>query len=236
MINKGFTIVELVIALAVSSLMIAAIYGTVNMSQNSSTSINRKVVAQKNIRGALDFMAMEIRMASYNPGLQNIWLSPADCASSSGTPNYKGIQPTPGYSMADSITIEMDINNNGVIDNTANSNEIITYTYDANNLQITRATNCGQPLSFLGATVASGNPRDVLVLNDSVNVPLFRYFDYQNNEILPASLPALIPNIRTIKISIAAQTEYVDPLTNMPKVLNYSTIIVPRNHGVNLNQ
>jgi len=48
----------------------------------------------------------------------------------------------------------------------ANPNEIIRYNYDMANQRITRETNCGGAQPFLGDTVASGNPRTVLVVND----------------------------------------------------------------------
>lgn len=245
MINKGFTLVELLIAIFVGSLIMAAVYGAVNMSQHTSSSIERRVIAQQDVRGALDLMALEISMASYYQGLNanpNIWRNPTDC-SPGGNPAYKGIQAA----TANSITIEMDINDNQVIDGTAsNPNEIITYKYMAGepDLRITRETNCGGAVSFLGDTKANaalGHPRVVRVINDLNgnnvydvgDVPLFRYFDPNNVEILPAQLPALIPNIRTIEISLAVETEYVDPTTNKRKRLVYSTRVIPRNHGSN---
>jgi prepilin-type N-terminal cleavage/methylation domain-containing protein len=245
MINKGFTLIELVIAIAVGSLIMLAVYGTVNMSQHSSSSIERRVIAQQDVRGALDLMALEIRMASYNQSLDNtIWRAP-NCISASANPTYKGIQAA----TANSITIEMDIFDTSKIPPPVpapqpfgqNSNEIITYTYSAANLLVSRSTNCGPALSFIGDTAASGR-RVVRVINDlnasnayeaGVDVPIFRYFDFQNNEILPASLPAAIPNIRTIEISLVVETENIDPTTNIRKKLVYSTRVIPRNHGAN---
>ena len=242
MINKGFTLIEIIIALFVASIIMAAMFGAVNMAQHTSTGIERKVIAQQDVRGALDLMALEIRMASYNQGLDNsIWRAPNDCTTNSANPTYKGIQATPGFSMANSITVEMDICDTSKIPPPPackpfgqNSNEIITYTYDAPNLRITRATNCGGAMSFLGDTAASGRPRIVHVINGNagVNVPLFRYFDFNNVEIQPANLPALIPNIRTIEIFLVVETENIDPTTNARKRLVYSTCVIPRNHGI----
>ncbi len=129
MINKGFTIIELLVAIFIGSLIMLAVYGAVNMSQHTSSGIERKVIAQQDVRGALDLMALEIRMASYNQTLDNnIWRNPNDCTSGSANPTYKGIQ----VATANSMTIEMDINDTKVIDGTANNpNEIITYTYNA---------------------------------------------------------------------------------------------------------
>jgi len=239
MINKGFTLIEIIIALFVASIIMAAMYGAVNMAQHTSTGIERKVIAQQDVRGALDLMALEIRMVSYNQGLDNsIWRVPNDCTTKSANPTYKGIQAAG----PNSITIEMDIFDTSKIPPPVpapkpfgqNSNEIITYTYDAPNLRITRATNCGGAMSFLGDTAASGRPRIVHVINGNadVNVPLFRYFDFNNVEIQPANLPALIPNIRTMEIFLVVETENIDPTTNARKRLVYSTCVIPRNHGI----
>ena len=67
---------ELLIALAVGSLIMVAVYGIINMAQRSSSSIEKRVIAQQDVRGALDLMALEIRMASYNQSLNNIWITP----------------------------------------------------------------------------------------------------------------------------------------------------------------
>ena len=253
MINKGFTLVELLIAIVVGSLIMAAVYGAVNMSQRTSSSIERRVIAQQDVRGALDLMALEIRMASYNQSLNNnIWRNPDCSALPPGTPitllappyTYKGIQAA----TANSITIEMDINDNGIIyDGTPNNNpnEIITYKYEAAaaDLRITRETNCGGAQSFIGDTkarAALGHPRVVRVINDlngnnvydvGVDVPLFRYFRYDNIEIFPGTDPTQIPNIKTIEISLVVETEDNDPTTNTKKRLVYSTRVIPRNHG-----
>lgn len=223
---------ELLIALAVGSLIMVAVYGIINMAQRSSSSIEKRVIAQQDVRGALDLMALEIRMASYNQSLNNIWITPV-CGGLSANQNYKGIQDA----TANSITIEMDIDNNGVGSGTIGDgpNEIITYAYDVANLRITRDTNCGGATSFIGDTVASGRPRVVHVINNdaTVNVPVFRYYDFNNNLIPPGNLPALIPNIRAIEITLAVETEDKDPTIKARRRLIYSTRVIPRNHAVN---
>jgi prepilin-type N-terminal cleavage/methylation domain-containing protein len=231
MINKGFTLMELLIALFIGSLIMAAVYGAVNIAQRSSTGIERRVIAQQDVRGALDLMALEIRTASYNQLLTDIWRTPA-CGALSANQNYKGIQAA----TANSITIEMNIDDSPAIGDAPN--EIITYTYDAANLRITRATNCGGATSFIGDLDPSvtGHPRIVRVINGDadVNVPVFRYYDFKNNVILPANLYTAIgiPNIRTIEITLAVETEDVDPTIKTRRRLIYSTRVIPRNHAI----
>ncbi|OQB54207.1 MAG: hypothetical protein BWX99_02184 [Deltaproteobacteria bacterium ADurb.Bin151] len=215
--NKGFTLVELLIALFVGALMMTAVYGIVNMAQKSSSGIERRVISQKDVRGALDLMALELRMASYNPQPEDtsIWKSAANCTSA-GTPAYKGIQ----IATDSSITIEMDADDSQVINDFAN--EIITYTHNGNT--ITRAANCGTAQTFIGGTI-------VRIVNPTA-VPVFRYYDFNNNRIDPIT-SANIPNIRAIEITLVAETEDNDPMTKAKRRVVYSTRVIPRNHGAN---
>jgi type IV pilus assembly protein PilW len=218
--NKGFTLVELLIALFVGALMMTAVYGIVNMAQKSSSGIERRVISQKDVRGALDLMALELRMASYNPQPEDtsIWKSAANCTSA-GTSAYKGIQAASVDGK--SITIEMDANDSQVINDFAN--EIITYSYDTATQSITRAANCGTAQTFIGGTI-------VKIVNGTV--PVFRYYDFNNNRIDPFT-SADIPNIRAIEITLVAETEHDDPMTKAPRRIVYSTRVIPRNHGAN---
>lgn len=220
-VSKGFTLVELLIALFVGALMMTAVYGVVNMAQKSSSGIERRVVSQKDVRGALDLMALELRMASYNPQPEDksIWKNAVNCTAA-GTSAYKGIQAA----TASSITIEMDANDSQVINDFAN--EIITYNYDTATQSITRAANCGTVQTFIGGTI-------VKIVNNSAGVAVFRYFDFNNVEIPAANLPARIPDIRVIEIALVAETEDKDPLTNNYRRIVYSTRVIPRNHGAN---
>ncbi|MDD5475728.1 MAG: prepilin-type N-terminal cleavage/methylation domain-containing protein, partial [Syntrophales bacterium] len=63
--NRGFTLVELMIAIAVSMLLLTALYGAVNSVQRSSTGIERRIEAQQAVKPALDLMSLEITMASF---------------------------------------------------------------------------------------------------------------------------------------------------------------------------
>jgi len=239
--NKGLTLVEVVVTAAVSMILMGAIYMAINSAQRSSMGIERKVTAQQDVRPALELMAMEIRMASFNPTFTDtIWLDPGNCFSVSPNLTYRGIQDaTPT-----SIIIEMDIDSTGVVGD--NTNEIIRYNYDIANQRITRQTrtptSCSSApnQSFLGDAIGSPNPRTVLVVNDvngdgayteGTDIPVFRYYDGSGALIPAASLPAAIPNIRRIEITLAVQTEDVDPNTNQRRSLIYSTSVIPRNHN-----
>ena len=244
---KGFTLIEILFALFIGLLLLSTVYFSMISGQKSSAALEDKVVAQQDTRAVLELMALEIGMASYNPNIvQNIWRNPGDCTTESGNRTYKGIQ----WADANSITVQMDIPHttslgalrpeSGFIaladpDTDDRPNENIAYVYDWANERITRRTNCGiiaQP--FLGDVPA--NPRSVRVINNTLipNIPMFRYFNGMGVEIPAASLPAGIPNIRRIEITLAVETEDIDPNTNSRRRMIYSTSVITRNHAINL--
>ncbi len=235
--DRGFTLSESVVALAVGMLLLLAVYGAVNMAQLSTTGIERKVVAQQDARIALEIMAMELRMASYNMSMDDsVWVDPAACVA--GSPVSRGVRSA----TTNSITVEMDIDDSGGVGD--NENEIISYQYlsGTSDLRITRETlRCPGPTTggaqpFLGATEAEPAARTVRVINGTLNLPLFRYFDGADAELFPtAGDQSSVPNIRRINITIAVETADIDPASGQRRRLIYGTSVIPKNHGISVN-
>lgn len=244
--ENGFTLVETIVALFIGMLMLTAIYTVVNSAQRSSSGIERRVIAQQDARAVLELMAMEIRMASFNPNsTSGNWLQSDDCSTVSGNQNYLGIQEA----TATSITVEMDMNENCTdkddpicmrnYTGNLNPNEVIRYNYDATatNLYITRSTNCGASQPFLGDTAANdalNNSKTVLVVNNTAGtgntaIPVFRYYDGSGTEIA-APVTTSIPDIRRIEITLVVDTASSDQVTGVRKRIIYSTSVIPRNH------
>ena len=91
--QEGYTLVEMLVSIFVGMLIIAAIYAAVVSSQRSTVNIERKVVAGQDARAALELMALEIQMASYNPTYATgMWIDPGSCTTVSVNQNYRGIQ------------------------------------------------------------------------------------------------------------------------------------------------
>jgi prepilin-type N-terminal cleavage/methylation domain-containing protein len=225
--HKGYTLVEVLIALALGVIILSAIYSLVNMGQKSTYNIERRVAAHQDVRTALEMMSMEIQMASYNPRPDyegsNFWVSSGSCTASTNQ-IHKGIQSATDSS----ITIEMNLDGSASIGDSIN--EVINYTYDSNNQYISRSTNCtGGNQPFLGDV--PGNLRAVRVINTSA-VPVFRYFNALGAEIAASSLPAGIPNVARIDITLWVETENADLNTGQRKKSFYSTSIIPRNHVI----
>lgn len=245
--TKGFTLVEILVAMAISMVMLFAIGMAIDSASRSSTGMERKVMAQQDVRSVLELMAMEIRMASYNPTFTDtMWRGDAaagggitSCTAQSTNLNYRGIQEA----TANSITVEMDISDGTGGDGQGaltDANEIISYNYvatgtlAAGNRYITRATNCGSAQSFLGDSLASGNPRTVRVINSDLAIPIFRYFNGLGVEIpvdgTANGIPAQTSNVRMIEITLAVETSDIDPETKLTRRMIYTTREVLRNH------
>jgi prepilin-type N-terminal cleavage/methylation domain-containing protein len=231
--NRGFTLPEVLVAMVVGMIILTAIYAAVISGQRSSGAIQRKVTTFQDARAALELMAAEIQMASYNPNLTpGIWRAANACTSASGQQNNRGIQAAdPNF-----ITIEMDIDGTGALMDHAD--EIITYTYlGGANLSITRQSNCLAAQPFLGGALADGSIT-TRVMNDintngsfdAGDIPVFRYFNGSGAEILPASLPTHISDIARIEIVLVVETQDIDPDTHQRRRMIYSNSVMPRNH------
>jgi len=242
--TDGFTLIEILVALFISLVVLAAIYVSMSSAYRSTTGVDRYIAAQQDVRAALNIMAMEISMASYNPNFipDGIWKTPPNgssnpCAAASSHQTWKGIQEaTPT-----SITVQMDIGESNNIGD--NPNEIIRYSFDAPNESVFRNSNCGGDVSFLGdITGAPAGTRTVRVINNTLaiqngnQVPaIFRYFDSKDpaTELYPDIAPSDIPNIRRIDITLGVETEDADPNTGQRKRMIYSTSVLVRNHVSN---
>lgn len=250
MSKKGFTLVELLIAMVVGLIIMAAIYGMMNLSQNSSSAISRKVQTQQDARAVLDLMAMEIRMASYNPTLSTtVWSTVPACASMEGFAGSAATSARKGIQIAkdNSILVAMDL---GTSDSTttlaetpdgviygvgAAPNEYIYYSYDSANGQITRNVSCGGNETILG-----GDGSGTTVVNNDAGQPLFQYFNSAGTDIsstVKSSPNAVdggggIRDVRRIRINIVVDVENQDAKIKVSRK-THSTDILVRNHALN---
>jgi prepilin-type N-terminal cleavage/methylation domain-containing protein len=245
--KNGFSLVELIIAVAVGLLIMTAVYAMINLAQSSSVSVGRKIVTQQDARSVLDLMAMEIRMASYNPTMSTtIWSTiPTNCASISISldPTKKGIQTA----TANTILVAMDLTNPTVYPAVIGDspNEYIKYSYNGADT-IYRNASCSGDTPLLGGTgsatmVANGtcssytNGTCTCAANINGTCPaLFQYFDASGNNLADntGTVPTTsIKNIRRIRITIVANTEYTDRLTHKSRIMTYTTDVLVKNHA-----
>ncbi len=122
--ERGFTIVELLVGLAIGLILLGVAVKIFLVQQRAYNVQEQLSEMQQNIRAAMDMIVKESKMAGYNP---------------TGA-SFNGIT----YDTSQ-LQILADLTGNG---DTDDSNEDIIYTYDAGNLQIERDTGGGgQPLA-----------------------------------------------------------------------------------------
>jgi len=66
-IQNGFTIIEVMIAMVISSALVAAVYQTFHSQQRSYTMQSEAAAMEQNLRGSLYLLTKELRSAGYNP-------------------------------------------------------------------------------------------------------------------------------------------------------------------------
>ncbi len=164
--ERGFTIVELLVGLAIGLILLGVAVKIFLVQQRAYNVQEQLAEMQQNIRSAMDMIVRETKMAGYDP----------TGASFDGIGNN---------SNATSIQILADLDGDGL---TTGTNEDITYTYDAGNLQIERDTGGGgQPLAE--------------------NITVFT-FSYLNADGVGTTTSTAI---RQIEITITGRTAKTDP-------------------------
>jgi type IV pilus assembly protein PilW len=122
--ESGFTLVELLIAMTIGLIILAALSSTFLMQRKIYDVQEQIVEMVQTARAAMDMMTREIRIAGYNPA--NV--------------SFDGI---PHNANSSTIDVYADLNGNGSIDTTSGTYEHITYSYDSANKLIRRNTNTG---------------------------------------------------------------------------------------------
>ncbi len=193
--EHGFTLVELLVAMAMTAVVMAAVYTLYKTQQDSYIAQDQVVEMQQNVRASLYQMARDMRMAGFNPqrapNVGGFVTQLPDDGSGTTTTNETNI----------AFTIDQD--SNGVIDVDAND-EQIAYRLDTNRLEKFRVSD------DTWQTVA-----------DNISAVDFVYLDPSGTDITASvianptaqyattNLP-FIDSIRSIEMSIVARTGRID--------------------------
>ena len=119
MSRKGFTLVELLVAILASLVVLGAIAATFILQDRSYDHEAQVLDMQENVRAGMQVMTQQLRMTGYDPtGAAGAWLVAAG---------------------PDSIQVTMDLNGSGVIGDeiTGEADEDITFALDATDMQLT---------------------------------------------------------------------------------------------------
>lgn len=181
----GFTIVELLVGSAISLIVLGITFSMFNVQRKIFSVQEQRSEMQQNVRAAMDMMVREIRMAGYDP-------------------LDTGFVAISGTSTATSIQVSADLDGSGGLVNS----ETVTYTYDAQNLQIDR--NIGSGAQPFAENIANLN---------------FSYFDANDIVTTTAS------DMRKIQIRITGRTSNIDPRTGAFEFGTQTSFVSPKNLG-----
>jgi prepilin-type N-terminal cleavage/methylation domain-containing protein len=179
--ENGLSLVELLMAMAASLIILAAVYSVFTMTQKNFTTQNVAASTQQNLRSAIGLMTRDIRVAGLDPA-------------GSGNFGFRYASRTKIHFTLDSIDSGSG-DFNGTVDET--NFEQITYEFQG-----------GQIMQTLYEDTASENAASLI---SSITVAQFSYFDAANNDLIDAGLtPPRVPtdqlgDIRTVEILMTIQ-------------------------------
>jgi prepilin-type N-terminal cleavage/methylation domain-containing protein len=181
--KAGFSLIELLLALATSTIVLGAIYSVFTITNKNFTTQNVAANVQQSLRSAVGLMARDIRLAGMDP----VDTDRFGIAYASQT-KIRFTQDS-----IDSGTNEF----NGTVDE-ANFEEV---TYELQGSQITQT---------LYETVTTSSPNSAVLIRNITNLN-FAYLDAANHDLVDYGLsPPRVPNdkladIRSVEISITIQ-------------------------------
>ena len=129
--QRGFTLIELMIAAAVIAFLLAAAFGSMQLGINSSQLGTARAEAQQNVRVVLDQVIRDVRGAGFDPTVNG----------------FDAV--VPGSPATSEVTLRSDLNGNGTIDapvgtcDPAAPSEQVRYRVSAG--QLRRSVNPADP-------------------------------------------------------------------------------------------
>ena len=180
--HRGFTLVEMVMVLAISTIVLAAMYSVFTIANKNFTTQNAAANVQQNLRSAIGLMARDIRLAGLDP---------------SGSDNF-GI----AYAAQTKIRFTVDSIDsgsgdfNGIVDE-ANFEEI---TYEFQGSQVMQTL-------YETVTIPPATPDAAALISNITNLN-FAYYDAANANLIDAGLsPPRVPDdkladIRAVEILV----------------------------------
>ena len=185
--NAGFTIIELLVSVLLTSIIMGAIYSVYRVQTHSAKAQEMRMEAQEYARSVLDMMVREIRNAAYNP------------ISASSTTCTGGAAGPPGVITATATSLRFTYDYRGSTEGSnpdgdcGDADEDITYTY---------TTGCAAGLGDVTRN-GSGNPLTIC------NVTSFslRYFKQDGTELTSLPLSATDRDaIQRVLITLTVQS------------------------------
>jgi type IV pilus assembly protein PilW len=214
--EHGFTMVELIVAMAMAAVVMAAVYSLYKSQQKSYTAQDQVVEMQQNIRASFYQLARDLRMAGFNPQRSPAvkgFMEPGELQGDPGTETS---------TTATSLAFAIDQDQLGSI-NADDHAEQIAYNFND-----TDPTDQKLEKLMFDDTDNTWKWRTVADNIDTVN---FVYFDENRNPVDPTTA-ANLPSIRSIEISITARTKTKDRDLDDYRYRTLTTTVFCRNLGL----
>jgi type IV pilus assembly protein PilW len=200
--EKGFTLIEVLVALAVSSVVMTAIYAMYR-SQNKSYIAQEQVsMMQQNMRAALFFMEHDIKLAGCNPEQ----ISGANA---------------PGFATAGAISLQFTLDNTGgESDGKDNDNDGLIDGSDTDEDRYADAStnDVGEDVTYslVGGNLMRNDVNSGVndMIAENIEAMDFVYLDSNFNVLNPAGADVAsedLSDIRIIEVTIVGRSARLDP-------------------------
>jgi type IV pilus assembly protein PilW len=182
--RKGFTLMEIMIALVIASIVMAAIYSVYRAQTRQHRIQQMAVEVQQNMRAAMYLLEREIRMAGYSPSGPSAAAGFKADFSALGPPHDGSGAATD----ANNIAFTVDNDADGAISG-ATSFEIIAYRLDAANNELERWD------AVSGAWQVAA---------EHITALSFSYHRADESQMLPPLSATDLADIRSVEVAIQA--------------------------------
>lgn len=190
--QRGFTLVELILAMGMLSITLGAFYSVYRMQTRSLKSQDDRLEAQQTARVALEFMVREMRNAGYNPA-----------NTTSGNNCGDGVAGTPGIITASATTFHFSYDADGD-GHCSSTGENIKYDFNAAN--VTRAVDGGAAES-----ITDGNTNNLLFIYYPQQISGTPPSPYCSSAGTPSgcsgTLASNIDNVKRVSIQVTIQSQ-----------------------------
>lgn len=206
---KGFTLIELMIAMAAGLVLLAAVY-SVFLVQNKELRKQEQITEmQQNARMAMEMMSRDLMMAGYGPK-----------SLTSPLTRCTGATPTTKPSSSPYSCLGIVVANAGFISFSADLNGNGNLTEEGENLMYDRYQSGADSANYALGRTSNGTKQPVV---DHVSALAFTYLDAGGTATTDLSL------IRKIQVSITTRTANVDPNTGNYRTFTLTSMVTPRN-------